>query len=128
MEGKQLQNLQTAFLNVNGLVTTNKAEVLLRYLLASKQDAFLLQETHVYTQEIMNKSTKMWPGPCFWNLGKLMLCGVTISFNPRVNPVNAQYECDTEGRFIKLKEWIAGLDLTIINVYCPNEQSKEMNF
>jgi hypothetical protein len=58
----QPNSIQIASLNVNGLVTPGKAAPLFRYLLSSKIDVFLIQETHIYNEGTKEKIAKLWMG------------------------------------------------------------------
>ena len=66
-----------ASLNVDGIRDDDKRARIFEYLKSLKYDFFLLQETHIQTEDIEAWSTK-WGGPCFWSPGSNKSRGVGI--------------------------------------------------
>ena len=57
-----------ASLNVDGIRDDDRRARIFEYLKSLKYDFFLLQETHIQTEDIEAWSTE-WGGPCFWSPG-----------------------------------------------------------
>ena len=66
-----------ASLNVDGIRDDGKRARIFEYLRSLKHDFFLLQETHVQTEDVEAWSAE-WGGPCFWNPGGNKFRGVGI--------------------------------------------------
>jgi exonuclease III len=49
-----------------------------------------------------------------------MSCGLAILFNPRLIPAEVTHNADSEERCQRLTFNAEGLNLTVVNVYCPN--------
>jgi exonuclease III len=56
-------------LNVNGLIKTDRRQVIFNSLAALKQDIIFLQETHVETSDQIESIAKQWDGVSLWHEG-----------------------------------------------------------
>ena len=91
-----------ATLNVDGIRDDNKRAQIFEYLRSLKYDFFLLQETHVQTEDIETWSAE-WGGPCFWNPGGNKSRGVGIVCNVSLDFEDLEVKRDFHGRLISVK-------------------------
>ena len=92
--------LKLLTINVRGLSSSKKAEVILHELERLPYDLFLLQETHVSCKERADCIAKKWRGNCFWSFGVGRSAGVAIFVSPRFAGTVSRFLFDTDGRVL----------------------------
>ena len=116
-----------ATLNVAGIRGDDKRAKVFEYLRSLKHDFYLLQETHVQTEDVEKWSTE-WGGPCFWNPGGKISRGVAIICNVSLDFEDLDVKRDLEGRILNLKlsmnDWVC----QIMCVYAPNDPRGRSEF
>lgn len=61
--------LKILSLNVRGLGTPAKRNLVSRELSLLHYDIFLLQETHIFCKQQAVTFERLWRGSCFWSFG-----------------------------------------------------------
>ena len=112
-----------ATLNVDGIRDDGKRARISEYLRSLKYDFYLLQETHVQTEDFEGWSAE-WGGGgggCFWNPGGNRSKGVGIICNVSLHFEDLEVKRDFDGRLINLKLSIHDWQLQIMCIYAPND-------
>lgn len=107
--------------NVKGLHNPMKRKKILNQLKQYKCQIALLQETHL--SDIKHeKLKKSWADKVFYSSHKSgKKRGVAILVHKQVNFTLDSLQKDSEGRFILLNGSIDGIQISLMNVYAPNE-------
>ena len=93
--------LSIASLNVDGIRDDGKRARIFEYLRSLKHDFFLLQETHVQTEDVEAWSTE-WGGPYFWNPGGNKSRGVGIVCNVSLGFEDLEVKRDMHSHLINV--------------------------
>ena len=120
--------LKLVTINVRGLSSSKKADVILHELERLPYDLFLLQETHVSCKERADGIAKKWRGNCFWSFGVGRSAGVAIFVSPRFAGTVSRFLFDTDGRVLSVLVQLGNTTLNIVNVYAPNTVSERKIF
>ena len=101
----------------------------MKYCVSRNCDAFLLQETHCYEENIEKWSTK-WQnitrGKSLWNNGTHRERGVAILF--KNNVALSDITKDKCGRILAATICLEETSIRIINIYGPNDPQQKENF
>ena len=116
-----------ASLNVDGIRDDDKRARIFEYLKSLKYDFFLLQETHIQTEDIEAWSTE-WGGPCFWSPGSNKSRGVGIVCNVSLDFEDLEVKRDMYGRLVNVKLSLHGWIFQIMCVYAPNDPRGRSEF
>ena len=116
-----------ASLNVDGIHDDDKRARIFEYLRSLTHDFFLLQETHVQTEDIEAWSAE-WGGPCFWCPGGNKSRGVGIVCNVSLDFEDLEVRRDFYGRMINVKLSLHGWIFQVMCVYAPNDPKSRSEF
>ena len=114
-------------LNVNGVRDSKKRSVLFHWLKMQNFDLILLQETHCDVQN-EKKWSQEWQGKTFWSHGNSSSRGVAILIKPNLDIGINNVDRDLQGRYICIDTKIDDLDISVINVYAPNNVIERKTF
>ena len=120
--------LKLVTINVRGLSSSKKADVIVHELERLPYDLFLLQETHVSCKERADCIAKKWRGNCFWSFGVGRSAGVAIFVSPRFAGTVSRFLFDTDGRVLSVLVQLGNTTLNIVNIYAPNTVSDRKIF
>ena len=107
-------------LNVCGLVTPAKRDLVLHELSLLDLDIILLQETHVSNQTQADKISKRWSGDCFWSFSTGKKAGVAMFVSPRFQGKISKFLFDSDGRIFSALIDFGSCKFNLVNVYAPN--------
>ena len=109
-------------LNVNGLNAPTKRHRLAEWI--QKQDPYIccLQETHFRTRDTYRLKVRGWKN-IFYANGNQKKAGVAILISDKIDFKIKNVTRDKEGHHIMIKGSIQEEDMTIINIYAPNNIS-----
>ena len=107
------------YLNVNRLNTPTKRQRLAEWI--QKQDPYIccLQETHLETRDTYRLKVKGWK-QIFHTKGDQKKAGVAILISNKIDFKTKAVKRDKERHDIMIKGSIQEEDITIINIYAPN--------
>ena len=111
--------------NINGMHSPVKRKQILTYLKGNKTDLCFLQETHLDVKE-HEKLGKIWGGQIFFSSFNTGSRGVCILTNKHFPFILEKVERDPGGRFILVKGKVHSDDITLVNIYAPNDD--DVNF
>ena len=121
-----------ATLNVDGIRDDDKRARIFEYLRSLKYDFYLLQETHVQTEDIEVCSAKSegggGEGSCFWGPGSNRSRCVGIVCNVSLDFEDLEVKRDFDGRLINLKLSIHDWLFQIMCIYAPNDPRGRSDF
>ena len=120
--------LKLVTINVRGLSSSKKADVILRELERLPYDLFLLQETHVSCKERADWIAKKWRGNCFWSFGVGRSASVAVFVSPRFAGTVSRFLFGTDGRVLSVLVQLGSTTLNIVNIYAPNTVSDRKIF
>jgi hypothetical protein len=123
-----MNNFKIATLNCHGLGDSNKRAHIFDNFKLKHFDCVLLQETHVYNLAQAKRFEAEWGGKCFWSFGNNFSKGVGILFNPKLKFTHHYFHFDTDGRLLVVDLCVFGINLRIINAYCPNRPAPRREF
>ena len=106
--------------NANGLQDACKRKEMFLYFKKSLFDAIIVQETHSI-QNIEHIWKNEWGGKVLYDNGESNARGVAILFNPKLNVQVLEVKNSGEGRFLIAHVKIQQHELTLVNVYAPND-------
>ena len=108
-------------LNVRGLIAVTKRRKLVTWLKHQSAKVILLQETHC-TKAKLKQFTNSWHGKSVYGLTESSHSrGVGVLFDPKLDvDIKNTYD-KNDGRTILLNVSIEGKQVTIVNVYAPND-------
>ena len=75
--------VKIASLNVRGLVTPAKRDLVIHELARSDFDLIFLQETHISTKSQADAFSRKRSGTCFWSFGHGRSAGVGLLVSPK---------------------------------------------
>ena len=116
-----------ASLNVDGIRDDGKRARIFEYLRSLKHDFFLIQETHVQTEDVEAWSAE-WEGPCFWNPGGNKSRGVGILCNVSLGFEDLEVKRDFYDRLVNVKLSIQDWKFQVMCVYAPNDPRGRLEF
>ena len=107
-------------LNVNGLNAPTKTQRLAEWI--QKQDCYVccLQEMHLKTGDTYRLKVKGWKRIFRANRDQKK-AGVAILISDKIDFKTKTLKRDKDGHYIMIKGSIQEEDITIINIYAPNE-------
>ena len=120
--------LKLLSLNVRGLGSPSKVNLLCRELELLNYDIFLLQETHVSCKSQADLIERVWRGKCFWSFGTGKSAGVAVFLSPNFSGSVQRFVFDSDGRVLSLLLHLNSLKLNLVNVYAPNGVSDRKTF
>ena len=115
-------------LNVRGLKNKKKRRSIFTFLKDQKCHVYFLQETYSEPKdEIVWKSE--WAGEILYSHGKNRKRGVCILISPQFNDFQIEYSCsDSEGRIILANLNINSVQISLCNIYAPNNLQVQNTF
>ena len=127
----QLHNSLSKFdvfsLNVRGIRDLIKRRSIFSFLKDQKACIYFLQETYSELND-ENVWKKEWGGELFFSHGTKHSKGVCILINPTAQiQVNYSYS-DNSGRIVLITISLNGHNLTLCNIYAPNNQANQLQF
>lgn len=118
-----MKSLKLLSLNVRGLGSPKKFELLVRELLFLKYDLILLQETHVACKSRAGIFERKWPGKCLWSFGTGKSAGVCLLFSSNFSGKISRYVFDSDGRILSVLIQFGDVSFNVVNIYAPNTVS-----
>ena len=109
-------------LNVRGLGDKKKRTDVLNFLKQKKISIYCLQDTH-WVEDMENEISSNWNGKCFFSHKSSQARGVAILLNKNLDCVINNTKKDPNGNFLAIDIKIEDLNLTLISLYGPNEDS-----
>ena len=115
-------------LNVRGLRDCNKRRNIFCFLKDQRASFYFLQET--FSDQSDESSWRHeWGGEIIFSHGTRHSKGVCILIDPSIKNYKVVYShCDTFGRFILINLTINCLELSLCNVYAPNNHAEQLLF
>ena len=114
-------------LNVRGIRDLIKRMSIFSFLKDQKACIYFLQETYSEPND-ENVWKKEWGGELFFSHGTKHSKGVCILINPTAQiQVNYSYS-DNSGRIVLITISLNGHNLTLCNIYAPNNQANQLQF
>lgn len=111
--------------NVKGLGSPIKRKKILSQLKKLHCSIAMIQETHMSEKEHL-KLKREWVGQVFSSsFESSRKRGVAILVNKSVYFSHIQTITDKEGRYVMVKGTIGGTKITLLNLYAPNEDSRD---
>ena len=113
-------------LNVNGLNSPTKRHRLSEWV--QKQEPYIccLQETHFRPKDTCRLKVRGWKN-IFHSNGKQKKAGVAILISDKIDLKIKKITRDKEGYYIMIKGSILEKDITIVNIYAPNNRSTSIH-
>ena len=121
-------HLKILSLNVRGLGSPSKVNLLCSELEFLAYDVFLLQETHVSCKSQADSIERVWRGQCFWSFGVGKSAGVAVFLSPNFSGIVQRFVFDSDGRVLSLLFQFNSLKRNVINIYAPNGVSDRKAF
>lgn len=107
--------------NVKGIINPIKRKKILTQLKKLNCSIGLLQETHLNDVE-HRKLRRDWVAQIFYAFcSNSRKRGVSILISQSISFAFQREVKDKEGRYILIKGTVGGVELTIVNIYAPNE-------
>lgn len=120
--------LKCLSINVRGIVSRSKRELISRELERLNYDVFLLQETHVSCKQQAEAFERLWRGNCFWSFGTGKSAGVAVLFPPKFAGNVQRFLFDSDGRILSLLINFSSFKFNLVNIYAPNGVSDRKAF
>lgn len=120
--------LKILTINVRGLVTPQKRNIILYELQNLNYDVIFLQETHVSNKILADRIANLWKGTCLWSFGTNKSSGTAIFFSPKFSGRILRFLHDSDGRILSALIEINSCKLNLINLYAPNDISDRKAF
>ena len=118
-----------ATLNVDGIRDDDERARIFEYLRSLKYDFYLLQETHVQTEDIEAWSAESGGGGgCLWNPGGNRSRGVGLVCNVSLDFEDLEVKRDFHGRLINVKLSLHDWQFQIMCIYAPNDPRDRSEF
>lgn len=114
-----MEGLRIVSFNVNGLSDFVKRKDVFNYLRTQNAHMFLLQETHLKTQQ-QNYIRSMWGYECILSGKSSNSKGVAVLFNNNFEYKLHKIVRDTEGCYIIIDIEMLGKRFTLVNIYGPS--------
>ena len=126
MPGKNLCKFVS--LNVRGIRNYEKRSSIFSFLKDQEASFYFLQETFSDpSDESLWKNE--WGGEIIFSHGTRHSRGVCILINPSVKKLKVVYShCDASGRFILINLTVDCLELSLCNIYAPNNHTDQLQF
>ena len=122
-----LSKLDVFSLNVRGVRDLIKRRSIFSFLKDQKACIYFLQGTYSELND-ENVWKKEWGGELFFSHGTKHSKGVCILINPTAQiQVNYSYS-DNSGRIVSITISLNGHNLTLCNIYAPNNQAHQLQF
>lgn len=115
-------------INVCGLRSAYKRNLILHELEGLGCDAYLLQETHVSCKQQAEIFESRWRGQCLWSFGSGKSAGVAVLFSPNFVGNVRRFLFDTDGRILSILISFGSVLFNLVNVYAPNKGSERKTF
>lgn len=115
-------------LNVSGLGSPSKVNLLCRELEFLSYNIFLLQENHISCKKQAKSVERAWRGKCFWSFGVGKSAGVAVFLSPNFSGFLQCFVSDSDGRVLSLLFQFNSFKLNVINIYPPNGVSDHKTF
>lgn len=116
-----MDTLKVISYNVKGLHNPIKREKILRQLKQVNCQIAYLQETHLPDGE-HEKLKKSWADKVYYSSHRSGRSkGVSILIHRQINFTQTLVHKDTEGRYVLVNGLIDGREVSLLNVYAPNE-------
>nr|KAF6435826.1 hypothetical protein HJG63_012549 [Rousettus aegyptiacus] len=107
-------------LNVNGLNSPIKRHRVAEWIKKQNPTIFCLQETHLSSKGKYRLKAKGWK-MIFQANGIQKNSGVAVLISDKIDFKIKMVKKDTEGCFIIIKRFMHQEDITLINIYAPNQ-------
>ena len=120
--------LKLLSLNVRGLGSPSKANLLCCELKLLNYDIFLLQETHVSCKSQAESVERVWRGKCYWSFGTGKSAGVAVFLSPKFSGSVQRFVFDSDGRVLSLLLQLNSFKFNLVNIYAPNGVSDRKTF
>lgn len=114
--------LNVTTFNVRGLGHPIKRKRVLTFLKKEKVDIAFLQETHLSNEE-HKKLKRDWVGQAYFSSFTSNKRGTVILIHKKLPFIFKEQYSDFEGRHILIRGMLYGQELTLLNVYAPNEDN-----
>ena len=98
------------------------------YLRTLQADIYCLQETHGCSKTETKKWTDEWGGQGFWSLGSKHGRGVAILMRPHLDIDIIEKTVDDDGRIISLIMQHHEVEINMICIYAPTEDTPRRRF
>lgn len=124
-----LSTLSIITLNVRGIATASKRTKIFNLLPLLNAEIYLIQETNLSGNSLINKAKSEWPGLSFWANGDFKAgSGVAVLVKPGLDiDINLVFD-HPSGRLMVVDVDYLGLQARVINIYYPAKPSKLENF
>lgn len=113
--------LNIVSLNAKGLDTPDKRQMLLHDMRRMKADIVLLQETHFRENTLPILKNRYFPTVYHSTYTAAKSRGVSILISAKILWTQIEAGTDTEGRYLFLKGRIGDVQVTLANLYAPND-------
>ena len=120
--------LKCISINVRGLVSPSKRELISCKLSRFDYNVFFLQETHGSCKKHVDAFQKLWQGQCLWSFGTGRSAGVAVLFSPSFSGKISRYVFDSDGRILSGLVQYYNASFNLVNVYAPNSISDRKIF
>ena len=115
--------LKCLSINVRGIVSRFKRELVSRELERLNYDVFLLQETRVSCKQQAEAFERLWRGNCFRSFGTGKSASVAVLFSPKFSGNVQRFLFDSDGRILSLLIHSSSFKFNLINIHAPNSVS-----
>ena len=123
------RKIKTLSLNVRGMISNSKRHKIFTWLSKQNADIIYLQETHC-TKSHEYKYKRDWKGYSFYshtNSAHSRGVGILITDKHNALRIINKY-CDDDGRTIILNVEFEGHNLSLVNVYAPNDVKQRSRY
>ena len=121
------KHLSILSLNARGLREKNKRENLFFWLKAKNAEIIFLQETY-WTEELLSKIEREWGAKILLCQGSQHSKGAAILFSAKLEFDLINVHKTEDGRMILINMKIEDKNMTLINIYAPNDQANRKAF
>ena len=104
--------LKCLSINIRGIVSRFKRELVLRELERLNYDVFLLQETRVSCKQQAEAFGQLWHRNCFLSFGTGKSAGVAVLFSLKFSGNVQRFLFDSDGRILSILFTLVLLSLT----------------
>ena len=120
--------LKALTLNVRGLRSKVKRTSVYNWLKKQKVDVVFLQETY-FTKDLVKNIDRDWTGKSYHAFtDSVHSRGVSILLNPKLTVSIINTHISMDGRKLMLNANIDGTQVTLVNVYAPNDCNNRIDF
>ena len=115
-------------LNVRGLRNSTKRSCMFTFLKDQNATIYFLQETYSEPNDESFWKNE-WGGEMFFSHGTRHSKGTCILLNPVIEDSKIKNSLsDNSGRIVLINLILNGLELSLCNIYAPNEQAEQLRF